>query len=97
MSEKLTNQEIEMKKTMYLIEYSSGRYEDFRTYQIFVTENREFAENYCYKFNNLVRKWKEILRDITNNDTEFKDNWAFNRVYEVMEIHNCVFYEISVR
>jgi len=86
-----------MKKTMYLIKYESGDYEDAYEYSIFVTDNIELAESYCKRFNGLLEKWKEILTEIVRNVNYDSDQWAYDRYSEIMQIKESYYIIIEVR
>lgn len=80
-------------KKMYLVEYSSGQYEDYRTYQIFVTDNEQVAINYINKFNAILKKWQEFYFEYSNNP----DNPYHQREYDLFEVHGATKTEIEVR
>jgi len=86
-----------MKKTMYLVQYKGGEYDDYYENQIFVTENIELAESYCKRFNELLEKWKQIWSSIRYDDEGIKNDWSFDRYYDIMQIRICFYSIIEVR
>lgn len=80
-------------KKMYLVEYSSGQYEDYRTYQIFVTDNEQVAIAYINKFNAILKKWQEYYLEYGKNP----HNPYNGREYTIHEIHVAYKTEIEVR
>lgn len=71
----------------YIVEYNEGdNPETYREHQVFVTHNKETAEEYVKRFNDLLKKLKEhyYQRDILRWD-------------DVSRVNECVYYKIELR
>jgi len=53
-----------MKNKTYLCSYSTGEYEDYREYNIFITKDIEKAKTWVIKINNLAKKGKNHLEEM---------------------------------
>ena len=49
-------------KTAYIVKYSTGSYDDYYEGTMFVTFDRNVADNYVNKFNRMVENYKDFYR-----------------------------------
>ncbi len=77
---------------MFLVKYSSGQYDYYESYDLFVTADEEKAKKYVEKFNNKLAKLKDtVLTDGCSN--MFYTKWR----YMILETNESYYYEIEVR
>jgi len=88
-------------KSMYVVGYSAGQYEDYYERDLFVTESLELAQKYVAKFNAMSEKWKNYYNSLYNHIDWHGDDVAkkiyMNRADSVLEIHKCYYFKIEVR
>lgn len=89
-------------KKIYLVKYYGGQYEDYHTRELFVTSDKETADNYIIKFNSILNKWKNHYSQYCNSKfglSFIKDEYRhhFNRWYQLDSIEECFYIEIPVR
>lgn len=86
---------------MYIVKYSSGNYEDFMEYNVFVTKNKNLAEKYVEKFKQLVIKvdahYDFMFEKYGKYSDEFYKHVCMDRKYTFQEFNNVYFSEIDVR
>jgi len=85
---------------MYIVQYSTGDYDDFIVHNIFVTEKKETATKYVSKFNRIFKKWKKYYWSLKiDGQGHFFDEHPhlFNRWCTVTEINKCFWSEIQSR
>lgn len=84
---------------MYIVKYSTGSWDDYYQINIFVTTDKEMAEKYVEKFNNILKKWKEYYSQFKDEYGGIKDEYLkmSDRFYSLMEINKCSFKEIEIR
>ena len=58
-------------KTIYIVEFTSGEYEDFRKHIAGVSETLAGANAILDSFHNLLDEYEEKLNAITNHDEKF--------------------------
>jgi hypothetical protein len=79
-------------KEMFLIQYSSGQWEDYYTVNVFVTEDEELAKSYVNKFRAKLKKWK----DYYNSKDSIRDK-HYDRYCQIMETNNAYYLKIEIR
>jgi Fe-S oxidoreductase len=84
---------------MYIVKYSGGEWDDYYTSDIFVTSNKEVAEKYVEKFNNILKKWKEYYSQFAGDYGSIKEEYIemYDRFYSLKGINKCYFKEIEIR
>ena len=89
---------------MFLVKYSSGNYDDYCVYTIFVTDNEKIAKKYTLKFNKILRKWKKYYSQL--EEEKFKGfRWIkdehqeqhFARWNSLRNVNECFYEKIPVR
>ena len=89
---------------MYIVLYSSGEYDDWFEHKIFVTKKKSVAINYVYRFNNILKKWRQYYMQCEEVD-EHGDIWIkneyrdshFDRWNKLRGINRCYWEEIELR
>lgn len=87
-------------KTAYIVSYWFGDTFDYYEFDIFVTEDKELAERYVVKFNNLLARLKEHYKRYENEDEWIKEEYdeiKFQGWQRVMECSNCNIKEVEIR
>ena len=89
---------------MYIVKYSRGCYDDYSVVTLFVTDDKETAENYEEKFNNLLSKLKEHYYNKYEKDDHGIQTIKYEYVTDkfeswhvISEINKCFFHEIEKR
>jgi len=86
-------------KQAYLVQYSTGSYDDYYQIFLFVTYDKQKAMDYCQKFNMILDKWfryyDELLKGLRYEDKLCKKYWC--RWNELSETNECIYKEIEVR
>jgi hypothetical protein len=88
-------------KKMYIVKFSSGSYDDYSIFCVFVTEKKSIATKYVTKFNKILKKWKNYYSQFENDDRDWiKEEYVnqhFKRWHALREINECYWEEIEVR
>ncbi len=90
-------------KTIYIVRYDEGEYEDRIDHIIFATTNIETAIKYIDKFNRILKKWYEYYSICYNKQREFtstyrdSQNKYTQRFYQLGCIGQCYFEETCIR
>lgn len=86
---------------MYIVQYSSGSYEDYREYNVFITKSKKVAENYVKKFKALIVKVEQyynyMFEKYGQYTDEFYEHVCLDRKYTFQDFNNVWFNEIDVR
>jgi hypothetical protein len=84
---------------MYIVAYSSGSYEDWREHLIFVTQDKEKAEKYIEKANNLLVKCKEFYDKKSSEelDANLVEFFFTSRSMDFNHVNRFYIKEIEVR
>lgn len=82
---------------MYIVKYSIGEWDDYRENTIFVTSNKEFAENYVNKLNSLVEKWVSFYESIRSSKYDRFMEVFFDRWFQLEDFNYSWIEEIEVR
>ena len=88
---------------MYIVNYTSGSWDDFHRGNLFVTEDKELAEAYVEKANTLLEKIKEYYREIDEKLEDDEDpmrdiyirQWA--KYHTLGEVNAVAYEEIELR
>jgi hypothetical protein len=87
-------------KNIYIVKYSTGKYEDYREHNIFATFDKEKVIAYVKKFNSLKDKWCNHYSQY-NGDYRWIKNYFeekyFHKWYIFHELNDCFYEEIEVR
>ena len=88
-------------KKMYLVHLNCGDFEDSYTLHLFVTADKEYAENYVAKFNSMLIKWNQYFNQFKDPygwiDEKYYDTWIYERHSQIKD-YNCAFVnEVEVR
>ena len=67
-------------KTIYIVEFTSGEYEDFRKHIAGVSETLAGANAILDSFHNLLDEYEEKLNAITNHDEKFDFGYSNYRL-----------------
>jgi hypothetical protein len=90
-------------KTMYIVKYYGGSYEDSYTRIVFVTDKKSTATKYVTRFNKILKKWKEHYSQYEEQSIPsfkwIKDtfNHKFPRWYALSNVTKAYWEEIEVR
>jgi hypothetical protein len=86
-------------KQAYIVQYSTGSYDDYYQELVFVTYDKEKAIDYCQKFNAILDKWfryyDELLKGLTYDDELCKKYWS--RWNGLGETNGCLYTPIEIR
>ena len=84
---------------MYIVKYSGGEYDDCYQVNIFVTADKELAEQYVDKFNNILKKWKDYFSQFLDENGFFKKEHIemYDRFYAITKVDICYYNEIETR
>lgn len=86
---------------MYLVKYSSGLWDDWQTFCLFVTHDKDIAERYVKKMNRIGKKLSAYYEDLYwQDETKFtedrlviisdkRDKWG--------QFDNCFIVPVEVR
>jgi hypothetical protein len=87
----------------YLAKYSRGSYDDYRTIDVFVTDDKELAQKWVNKFNTKLSHWKKHFSKYSHEwsaqilDERFYDIINGERFDDIMETNEAFITEIEVR
>lgn len=90
-------------KTIYLIKYSVGSYEDYKEITVFATAVKKVATKYVTKANKILKKWKDYYSQFEDNRIGIK--WIkeeyiekyYNRWSSIKAVNRFYWEEIEVR
>lgn len=83
---------------MFIVQYSTGCYDDYMRHNIFVTENEEVAKAYVEKHNKVLTKWQKYWEQFENADHWMEDETRdWNRWYEITNRNVAYYDKINVR
>lgn len=88
---------------VYVVQYSSGSYEDRFVEIIFATTKKTTATKYVTKYNKILKKWKDYYKQYEDNNRGI--NWIsdkyidkyFERWYNLGKLNKCYYEEIILR
>jgi len=78
---------------MYIVYYTTGKYEDFTIVSAFVTDDKNKAANWVLKFNRILDKWTDYYY-------EDKSKYMQTMIEEIIyfkEVGKAYFEEIELR
>lgn len=84
---------------IYVVKYSTGRYDEHFVHMVFGTTNKQVAKNYVERFNNLVSKMQDHYSFIVNEYGYVKDEYLdyFERQHWANSINRCFYEELPMR
>lgn len=91
-------------KTAYIVKYSTGSYDDHYVGTMFVTFDKNVAENYVKKFSRMVENCEDFYRTFKDH-VDSRDRYSliekyntyWNRWNQLDEFNSCYFEEIEIR
>jgi len=90
-------------KPMYLVQYSTGSYEDHFPQVIFVTDNKSKATKYVTKFNSMLKRWGKHYEQFEDERMGFKwikDEFVdkyHSRWRMLRNTNRCLWYQVDFR
>lgn len=87
-------------KTIFIVEYSTGDWDDYCVNSIFATSNEKTAIRYVNKFNDILEKWKNYYRRFQDKDGYLDDNISNeigHRYYQIIGINKAFYYKLELR
>jgi len=84
---------------MYIVAYSEGSYEEWRECLVFVTQDKEKAEKYIERANNILSKWRSFYSEkaIEEQEKDYEE-WIFSeKSFRLDDINSFYIMEIESR
>lgn len=82
-------------KRMYIVQYTTGAWDNHCEHKVFMTSNEETAIKYCEKFNAMRERWRNYFIKLKESGKE--DKPVYDRAYVIMEVGPCTYYSIPMR
>lgn len=82
-------------KRMYIVQYSTGAWDNHCEHKVFMTSNEETAIKYRDKFNAMRERWRNYFMELADSGKE--DKPVYDRAYVIMEVGRCTYYSIPMR
>lgn len=87
---------------MYIVNYSTGSYDDYSVVPVFVTEDFDLASKWVMKFNSRLKYWVDVLKPYVGEygvlDEKYYDNvFLRNRYWDIKETNEAWFCDIKKR
>jgi len=89
-------------KTMYLVKYTTGSYENEETTYVFCTSKKSTATKYCTRFNKLFDKWYKYYKkyESVGGLCWMKEEYGkkyYLRWYYLRRTNRCYWEQIEIR
>ena len=87
-------------KKIFIVEYSTGDWDDYCVNTIFATTNEKTAIDYVMRFNRIVEKWKTYFKQFKDEDGYLiNDDFPINydRYCQIMDVNRAYYCEIETR
>lgn len=90
-------------KTIYLVRYYGGSYDDYFNSIVFATEDEKTATEYVEKFNTILKKWQDYYSQFEEEQSQgfiwIKQEYAkySRRWHQLNQITECYYEKIPIR
>lgn len=84
---------------MYIVAYSDGSYEEWREYLVFVTQDKDKAEKYIERANNILEKWRSfyLQKSVEEQEQDYEKLVFTERSCKLQDINCFYIMEIESR